>query len=189
MLFAHRQSFAGGFPRAGLCFLIQVRSGGQSLLCQFRNLTDCIFLSRKSCGQAFLLPVYSRAKRKSGKISKNLLTYWVNRCNIGPSNLSSQSGKERMKCTKTTVCMYPSCVAVECYTPGHICMARCIRPCCAAPKTDISAGNAVMPYARELRKSPRLFYTQIPKITKDYAKKEITEMSNYKFETLQLHVG
>ncbi len=46
-----------------------------------------------------------------------------------------------------------------------------------------------MPYARELRKSPRLFYTQIPKITKDYAKKEITEMSNYKFETLQLHVG
>lgn len=133
--------------------------------------------------------LFTAGQKESPGNFKNLFTYRVNGCNIGPSNLSSQSGKERMKCTKTTVCMYPSCVAVECYTPGHICMARCIRPCCAAPKTDISAGNAVMPYARELRKSPRLFYTQIPKITKDYAKKEITEMSNYKFETLQLHVG
>lgn len=64
-----------------------------------------------------------------------------------------------MQWIKLTTPMKLSCAVVECYSPGHINLARCIRRLfvVTASMYDISEGNAVTPAARELMKKPPVF--------------------------------
>ena len=62
-----------------------------------------------------------------------------------------------MLCTGQTILILPLHVVVECYLPGHIHMARCIRLLCVALMYNISIRNAVLPFARELISIPVFF--------------------------------